>query len=120
MFGTTYWCTGVAVADINQDGRQDIYVSTIHPDRNQAVPNLLFINQGNDANGIPHFLESAQAAGLADSSYSTQATFLDYDRDGDLDMFLLTNALENFNRNNVIGPRNNGSARSRDKLVPER
>lgn len=113
---TTYWCTGVAVADVNQDGRQDIYVSTIHPDRRKAVPNLLFINQGNDANGVPHFQESAQAAGLADSSYSTQATFLDYDRDGDLDVFLLTNALETFNRNNVIGARNDGSARSRDKL----
>ncbi|GAB3778531.1 VCBS repeat-containing protein [Spirosoma horti] len=113
---TAYWCTGVAVADINQDGRQDIYVSTIHPDRKKAVPNLLFLNQGNDANGIPHFQESAQAAGLADSSYSTQATFLDYDRDGDLDVFLLTNALETFNRNNVIGPHNDGSARSRDKL----
>ncbi|MCX6213455.1 MAG: VCBS repeat-containing protein [Spirosoma sp.] len=113
---TNYWCTGVAVADINQDGRQDIYVSTIHPNRNKAVPNLLFLNQGNDANGIPHFVESARAAGLADSSYSTQATFLDFDRDGDLDLFLLTNALENFNRNNVIGPRNNGSARSVDKL----
>lgn len=114
--GTRYWCTGVAVADINQDGRQDIYVSTIHPSRGKAVPNLLFLNQGNDANGIPHFVESAQAAGLADSSYSTQATFLDFDRDGDLDLFLLTNALENFNRNNVIGPRNDGSARSVDKL----
>ncbi|GAB3039524.1 VCBS repeat-containing protein [Spirosoma pulveris] len=113
---TTYWCTGVAVADINQDGRQDIYVSTIHPNRNKAVPNLLFLNQGNDANGIPHFIESARAVGLADSSYSTQATFLDYDRDGDLDVFLLTNALESFNRNNVIGPRNDGSARSVDKL----
>jgi hypothetical protein len=113
---TKFWCTGVAVADINQDGRQDIYVSTIHPDRNKAVPNLLFINQGNDKNGIPHFQEMAQAAGLADSSYSTQATFLDYDRDGDLDLFLLTNALEAFNRNTVSGPRNDGSARSRDKL----
>ncbi|GAB2572274.1 VCBS repeat-containing protein [Spirosoma areae] len=113
---TNFWCTGVAVADINQDGRQDIYVSTIHPDRNRAVPNLLFINQGNDKNGIPRFEESAQAAGLADSSYSTQATFLDYDRDGDLDVFLLTNALEAYNRNAVTGPRNDGSAKSRDKL----
>ena len=113
---TKFWCTGVAVADINQDGRQDIYVSTIHPDRTKAVPNLLFINQGNDKNGVPHFQEMAQAAGLADSSYSTQATFLDYDRDGDLDMFLLTNALEAFNRNTVTGPRNDGSAKSRDKL----
>jgi hypothetical protein len=113
---TKFWCTGVAIADINQDGRQDIYVSTIHPNRNQSVPNLLFLNQGNDASGVPRFKESAQAVGLADSSYSTQATFLDYDHDGDLDVFLLTNALEAFNRNNVIGPRNDGSARSQDKL----
>ena len=113
---TNFWCTGVAVADINQDGRQDIYVSTIHPNIGKAVPNLLFINTGNDANGVPHFREMAHEVGLADSSYSTQATFLDYDRDGDLDLFLLTNALEGYNRNAVTGPRNNGTARSRDKL----
>jgi hypothetical protein len=113
---TQSWCTGVAVADINQDGREDVYVSTIHPDRNRSVPNLLFINTGNDAQGVPHFREMAHDAGLADSSYSTQATFLDYDRDGDLDIFLLTNALESYNRNTVSGPQNQGSARSRDKL----
>jgi hypothetical protein len=113
---TKFWCTGVAVADINQDGRQDIYVSTIHPDRNRVVPNLLFLNQGNDATGTPQFKEVAREVGLADSSYSSQATFLDYDRDGDLDVFLLTNALEAYNRNNVTGPRNDGSAKSRDKL----
>lgn len=110
------WCTGVAVEDINQDGRLDIYVSTIHPDRTKAVPNRLFMNMGNDAAGVPHFREMARAVGLADLSYSTQAAFLDYDRDGDLDLFLLTNALEAYNRNNVTGPRNNGSAKSRDKL----
>lgn len=113
---TRTWCTGVAVTDINQDGRQDIYVSTIHPDRNRSVPNLLFINTGNDARGIPHFREMATEAGLADSSYATQATFLDYDRDGDLDVFLLTNALEAYNRNTISGPQNQGHARSRDKL----
>jgi hypothetical protein len=113
---TRTWCTGVAVVDINQDGRQDIYVSTIHPDRNKSVPNLLFINTGNDNKGIPHFREMAHEAGLADSSYSTQATFLDFDRDGDLDLFLLTNALETYNRNTVSGPQNQGRARSRDKL----
>lgn len=113
---TRLWCTGVAVADINQDGRQDIYLSTAHPDRHKAVPNLLFLNIGNDARGIPHFQETAYQAGLADSSYATQATFLDYDRDGDLDVFLLTNALEVYNRNTVTGPQNQGRARSRDKL----
>ena len=113
---TTAWCTGVAITDINADGRLDIYVCVAHPNLHQTTPNLLFINEGNDKAGLPHFREMAQSAGLADLSYSTQATFLDYDRDGDLDLFLLTNALEGYNRNNVTGPRNDGSARSRDKL----
>ncbi|WP_077922116.1 VCBS repeat-containing protein [Spirosoma sp. 209] len=113
---THSWCTGVSVADVNQDGRQDLYISTIHPNRDRSIPNLLFINTGNNADGIPQFREMAQAAGLADSSYSTQATWLDYDQDGDQDMFLLTNALEIYNRNTVSGPQNQGRARSRDKL----
>ncbi|WP_128547492.1 VCBS repeat-containing protein [Larkinella soli] len=113
---TTTWCTGVSMVDLNQDGRLDIYVSTIHPKPTGSVPNLLFINQGNGSDGVPRFQEMAGRAGLADSSYSTQAAFLDYDRDGDLDCYLLTNALESYNRNNVTGPRNDGSARSLDRL----
>lgn len=113
---TAVWCTGVAVMDINADDRLDIYVSVAHPKLGQSSPNLLFINQGNDKNGVPRFREMAGEIGLADVGYSTQAAFLDYDRDGDLDVFLLTNALEAYNRNDVTGPRNDGSARSRDKL----
>ncbi|WP_040005188.1 VCBS repeat-containing protein, partial [Fibrisoma limi] len=114
--GTKVWCSGVAVVDINQDGRLDVFVSTLHPDKRRSVPKLLFVNQGNDANGVPRFVESARQVGLADSSFGTQAAFFDYDRDGDLDVYLLTNALEEYNRNTVTGPRNNGSARSVDKL----
>ncbi len=113
---TRRWCTGVAIVDINQDGWLDIYVSTIHPNPAKSTANLLFINQGADADGVPHFREAAAEVGLADSSYNTQATFLDYDRDGDLDVFLLTNALESFNRNIIARPRNDGSAKSVDKL----
>src|SRR5450432_519993 len=51
-----------------------------------------FINDGNNAAGIPHFSEQAEKYGLADSAYSTQAVFFDYDRDGDLDMFLLNHS----------------------------
>jgi hypothetical protein len=114
---TNLWCTGVAIADINQDGLLDIYVSTIQPHINKpSVPNLFFLNKGNDKDGIPKFEEVAAAIGLADSSYTTQASFLDYDLDGDLDMYLLTNALENFNRNQAIGIKNDGTAKSVDKF----
>jgi hypothetical protein len=114
---TNLWCTGVAIADINQDGLLDIYVSTIQPHINKpSVPNLFFLNKGNDKDGIPKFEEVAAAIGLADSSYATQASFLDYDLDGDLDMYLLTNALENFNRNQAIGIKNDGTAKSVDKF----
>lgn len=114
---TDLWCTGVAMVDINQDGLLDVYVSTIQPSTDKpAVPNLLFLNKGTDENGIPSFSEVAATVGLADSSYATQAAFLDYDLDGDLDMYLLTNALENFNRNQAIGQKNNGTAKSTDRF----
>jgi|GEM_PF-13350 ligand-binding sensor domain-containing protein len=54
--------------------------------------NQLFINQGNDKDGIPHFTEEAKKYGLADAGYSTQAVFFDYDGDGDLDMLLLNHS----------------------------
>ena len=117
MVQTSLWCTGVAMTDVNQDGLLDIYVSTIQPHMDKApVPNLLFLNKGTNNDGVPTFKEVAARVGLADSSYATQAAFLDYDLDGDLDMYLLTNALETFNRNQVIGQKNDGTGRSVDKF----
>jgi enediyne biosynthesis protein E4 len=113
---TDKWCTGVSVVDINQDGKQDIFVSTISNNFAKTVSKLFFINQGNDANGVPVFKESAAELGLADLAYGTQAAFFDYDLDGDLDAYLLTNALEKFNRSNSAGQRSNGDGRSIDKL----
>ena len=113
---TQLWCTGVAMVDINQDGKLDIFVSTISPKLNESAPKLLFINQGNNADGIPIFKESAHEIGLADQSYGTQAAFLDYDLDGDLDVYLLTNAIETYNRNNNPGQKQDGTGRSVDKF----
>jgi enediyne biosynthesis protein E4 len=113
---TTHWCTGVAIVDINQDGFEDIYLSTIHPDKTKSSPNLFFLNKGIDKNGVPVFEELAVRMGLADSSYATQAAFLDYDLDGDLDMYLVNNALEDFNRNTPYGQRKDGTGKSVDKL----
>jgi len=113
---TSLWCTGVSLIDINQDNMLDIYISTVNPKSNGKSPNLLFINKGLDQKGIPTFIEVASKAGLDDQGYSTQAAFLDYDLDGDLDMYLLNNAIENYTRNTPIGQRTDGRGKSVDKL----
>ncbi len=85
------WCTGATMVDINADGLLDIYISRsadIDPERRK---NLLFIN-----NGDLTFTEKAEEYGLADHGYSTQASFFDYDKDGDLDMFLINHSLQQY------------------------
>jgi len=117
--GTTSWCTGVSVVDINGDGWMDIYVSTIHPDMTKSSPNIFFINQGADERGRPRFVNEAPGLGVADSAYSTQAAFFDYDLDGDLDLYLLTNAIESYTRNAPIGQRRDGSGKSVDRFYKQ-
>jgi enediyne biosynthesis protein E4 len=83
------WKTGVTMADVNGDGKTDMYVCYSGKLPGVKRVNQLFINQGQDNNGITRFSEEAQAYGLADSAYSTHAVFFDMDHDSDLDMFLL-------------------------------
>src|SRR5256886_5572151 len=85
------WTTGVTLADLNGDGLLDIYVCHAGLDPKLRA-NELYINQGLDAHGVPTFVEQAAAYGVADSGYSTQAVFFDYDRDGDLDLFVINNS----------------------------
>jgi len=109
--GTDVWCTGVSIVDINHDGYDDIYVCVFGKDLLQRSKNLLFINQHDLS-----FKEEAEAYGLADNGYSTQAAFFDYDRDGDLDMYL-TNYLLSARNTNMIFPRDNsGRSDANDKL----
>jgi enediyne biosynthesis protein E4 len=89
------WKTGVTTADVNGDGKLDIYVCYSGKLRSENRRNELYINEGNDAQGNPRFSEQAQQYGLADTAYSTQGYFFDYDRDGDLDMFLLNHNPDN-------------------------
>ncbi|GAB3550863.1 VCBS repeat-containing protein [Spirosoma fluminis] len=114
---THAWCTGVTVADLNQDGWQDIYVSVAGYDKDTTKrANLLFINQTKKKGDPVRFQELAREYGLNDMGYSTQTAFFDYDHDGDLDAYVLTNALDRYNRNALRPKMVNGEAASNDRL----
>lgn len=88
VIGAQGWTTGATMIDINNDDLLDLYVcmsGNLQPDQRR---NKLYINKGDLT-----FSEQAGAYGIDDPSYSSQAYFLDYDRDGDLDMYLLNHPI---------------------------
>jgi len=87
--GTQSWSTGVTMVDVNADGFLDIYVCNSGNLEGGNKQNELFIN-----NGDLTFTESAERFNLADKGFSTHATFFDYDKDGDLDAYLLNNSYQ--------------------------
>lgn len=115
--GSGKWCRGVAVVDINNDGRQDMYVCASMSGSTVKRENLLYINQGNDKNGIPTFKEMASEYGLNDTTQSTMAAFFDYDNDGDLDVYIVVNEIRNSDNPSIFRPKiNNGTHFSTDRL----
>lgn len=79
------WSSGVLMEDINQDGYVDIYVTReLYDDQPELRKNKLYLNNGNNT-----FSEKAEQYGIADTARTRHATFLDYDKDGDLDLLLL-------------------------------
>ncbi len=82
------WSTGVSMADVNGDGRLDIYVCKSGPPGGRRRHNELYINNGDNT-----FSEKAEEYGLAVTALSIHASFLDFDGDGDLDMYLLSNPI---------------------------
>jgi hypothetical protein len=111
--GTSDWCSGVTMADVNGDGFLDIYVSAVSNSNGLKGSNQLFINSGGDSVA---FTESAAKYGLNFSGLSTQAAFFDYDRDGDLDCYLLNHSQSQVgNIPDTIGRQNSGGI-SGDRL----
>ncbi|MGZ5190688.1 MAG: FG-GAP repeat domain-containing protein, partial [Flavisolibacter sp.] len=108
---TDVWANGVSIVDINNDGYDDIYICVFGQNLIRRSRNILFINQHDLT-----FKEQAVNYGLADTGYSTQAVFFDYDKDGDLDMYLANYLLSNLNTN-IIYPRDrSGRSPANDKL----
>ncbi|HMQ48745.1 MAG TPA: VCBS repeat-containing protein [Saprospiraceae bacterium] len=87
--GQRAWSTGVTMVDINADGLLDIYVCNSGDVAGDNKENELFINQGD-----LRFIEQAAAYNLNDKGFSTHASFFDYDKDGDLDAYILNNSFQ--------------------------
>ena len=85
------WCMGATMADVNGDGKLDIYICRSADTNPERRKNLLFIN-----NGDLTFTEKAAEFGLADQGFSTQAAFFDYDKDGDLDCFIINHSVPKY------------------------
>ena len=105
------WATGVSIVDINQDSLPDIYLCFAGPHGPEKRANSLYINNGNNT-----FTDKAVEYGLADTRHSVQAVFFDYDRDHDLDMYLLTNITDETGPNIIRPKRNNGEMANTDRL----
>ena len=110
---TSVWVNGVSMVDINQDGFKDIYlcVAGTRNTPKDKTNNLLFINNGNST-----FTESAALYGLQGTGHNIQSTFLDYDRDGDLDVYLLRNAFVEYSRNRARPKSVKGESSTTDQL----
>ncbi len=111
---TASWTTGSTMVDINADGILDIYVCRSGKLGKDQRANLFFVSTGLEA-GVPQYKELGADLGLADTAYSTQALFFDFDRDNDLDMFLLNHNVEVKPFYNVQQTR-----RERDPLVGDK
>lgn len=117
--GNGKWCSGATLVDINNDGLLDIYVSATLYKSAHLRENLLYVNQGLKKNGngtgVPTFREMAKEYGIADDSHTTNAAFFDYDNDGDLDLYLLTDRIDEYP--NVYRVKvNDGSSLNADRL----
>ena len=110
------WCTGALVVDINNDGWQDLYVCASYNADPELRRNMMFINNGLNDEGLPSFTERAAEMGINDDGYTTTAAFFDYDNDGDLDLYVLTNVLDTDFPNKYRPKKIDGSSITNDRF----
>jgi len=105
------WSSGVSVDDVNGDGLLDIYICKVSPISPAGIHNLLYLNQGDFK-----FIEASNKLGLDFSGYSTQASFFDYDNDGDLDVYLLNHSVHSVRSYGKVSKRLEQDALSGDRF----
>ena len=110
------WISGVTIVDINHDGWQDVYLTSSSGEDPLLRRNQLWVNQGTDKDGLPFFIEKAESYGIADKGYSVHAAFLDYDLDGDLDLYILNNTVNKFVPTNYRPKIVDGTSPNNDKF----
>ncbi|HMQ08943.1 MAG TPA: CRTAC1 family protein, partial [Saprospiraceae bacterium] len=113
---TNTWVTGINIADINGDGWPDFYLCVAGSKHADKRKNLLFIHAGFDEAGIPYFTEQADDWGVADTGYSTQSVFFDFNNDGLLDLFVMNHANNKSVVNNPLPLKWDEPGESNDRL----
>lgn len=108
------WHSGVSVADVNGDGLPDFYLTATCNKDPERRRNNLWIHQGMNADGVPTFSEQAAQYGVADTGYSVNSAFLDMDLDGDLDLYVLNNIVNQQIPTNYRDKLTDGSAINND------
>jgi len=110
------WYSSVSVMDINSDGFPDVYLTATTNNDPQKRKNRLWVNNGTKNGSDPTFTEMAEKYGIADTSFTTNAAFFDYDRDGNLDLYVLNNTVTQRMLTNYRQKTIDGSAPNNDRL----
>lgn len=92
-FSNDQWYSGVAIADVNSDGWPDVFLTSTSMSSKRVRKNRLWINNGPDEKGNLFFTEESEKYGIAGNDYSVAAAFLDFDLDGNIDLYVMNNVI---------------------------
>jgi hypothetical protein len=110
------WFSGVSIVDINNDGLPDVYLTSTKDSISEKCRNRLWINTGVNGKNEPEFTEQAEKYGIAFDGQSVQAAFLDYDLDGDVDLYIMNNTVNSRMNTAYREKITDGSAQNNDRL----